>query len=480
MRKLIERTGASLLSAALSLPHGWRLHFMSKSSLLISLDGLSLEDFHSLQSRLPKSAHHLNAGSTAVLDAGMLTAPSAIWGEILTGEPWYKNGCSGYSMPQRSLNSTKIVSEKDLKVPFKYLPQNTAQLIVNVPLVMPKEPHRTWLSDGSLPMPVVMSPSSLASVEPFSQYTPRRYSALESMYQSITNTLENLLDEEKTRLECARALMHRQEWSTCIVRLSLFDRLAHLIGIDYLTDLSLSYTGVVDYFLSLLDDWLESILAGGEPVSIVSAFSHTRCRARFNLNKLLRDGSFLDFQNSDLHSSHRVLAFAGATEIEEVESSSRPAEQIHHFHVRTRSCHQPTFDVSKTIAASPTQGCIWINWEDRFADGIVESVERTMIRQQLRDFLNRELASRFESFKLWSKDGLSDGEMSHCAATTDSAIVNPDFLVYLPETEVHNSFDSSFTKHDLPRCVHHPEGFLWSRSACLPEKVSASGVVNFA
>lgn len=441
------------------------------SQLLISMDGLSLEDFQSLLSRFPKTAAQVKEGSTATLDAGLLTTPGAIWGEILTGEPFYKNGCAGYSSPAKSLNSTKIASEKDLKVPLNLLSRTGSQVVVNVPLLMPKAPHRTWLSDGSLPMPISLSPSSLASIEPFTQYRPRRFSSLSQMYQVTTIALEEIFAEERNRLECARALMKERDWEMGIFRLSVFDRLAHLIGIDYLTDFELGYTSVINEFLTVLDDWLEAILEATGQVSILSAFSHRRCRALFNLNKLLSDGMFLEFENSDLHSSHRVLAFAGMDGADAA-SDSRPTEQMHHFHVKTRNCHQSRFDPAKTIAASPAQSCIWINWKERFTDGIVEASEGTLIRQQLADFLEKELSSRFEGFRIWSKDDLSSG-----GSLTDSS--SPDFLIFLPETEVHNSLDSSFSRYDLPRCTHHPEGFLWSRSIPLPARVSSTEVINY-
>jgi hypothetical protein len=186
------------------------------------------------------------------------------------------------------------------------------------------------------------------------------------LYEGTLIGVENIVAEETSRLQWADDLIDKQSWSTCIIRISFFDRIAHLIGTDYLSDQNLIYTKPISEFLSTLDDWLASLLDREVDISIVSAFSHTSCSSRFNLNRLLQDGMFLEFENIELDASHRVLAFASMNDEQPESDNKEKARRLHRYHLRARNCHQPSFELARTKAASATQGCIWINSKDKF------------------------------------------------------------------------------------------------------------------
>src|SRR5260370_7236475 len=148
---------------------------------LVSLDGLSLEDFSRLTELLPRSARHLAGGSASRLNAGLLTSAAAIWGEVLTGAPWYENGCNGHARPWNTLNRTQVMTEHDLRLPARLL-NGESQFVINVPLLVPQEPNRFWLSDGPLPLPMTVTPQSLLAAEPF-------YSSIPTPHPPLTHVI---------------------------------------------------------------------------------------------------------------------------------------------------------------------------------------------------------------------------------------------------------------------------------------------------
>jgi len=105
-------------------------------------------------------------------------------------------------------------------------------------------------------------------------------------------------------------------------------------------------------------------------------------------------------------------------------------------------------------------------------EGTIEPSEVVSVHGELKTFIERELARRFENFKLWSR-----GDFQEVGSSSD--LSKPDFLVFIPGVELHNSLDKNFRKHDVPRCVHHPEGFVWSRSSGLPGTVNASKLAEY-
>ena len=434
---------------------------------LVSLDGLSLADLHHLTDLLPRSGPYLAGGTASRLDAGLLTSTAAIWGELLTGTAWYDNGCAGHARPWKTLNRTKVVTEGDIAVPAGLLNGYPRQLVINVPLLMPKESHRLWLSDGSLPLPVTVSPRSLMAEEPFSSYSPRPYSALAEGIHHPKGALAALIQTEKKRLECAHELLRMGNLDIGLIRLSLFDQLAHLLGANYLADEELVYTPELRPFLSFLDEWLCEVFSAVAHVALLSAFSHVPCESRLSLNELLNRGGFLTFSRLDAPARRRVAALAALADDDGDEEGQAGRASVH----AQVSCHQAVLDCSRTLAASSVLGFVHVNVKDRFEDGIVERAEVAATRDVLRDFLDDTLKRSFgNAYSIWSANEIKNPH----SESQDHWL--PDLLVHIPSAELHNSSDKFFGPSDKPRSVHSPQGFFWSQAKNLKSALKTTEV----
>src|SRR5713226_9326858 len=276
---------------------------------LVSLDGLGLEDFSRLTELLPQSARHLANGNARRLNAGLLTSAAAIWGEVLAGAAWYENGCAGHARPWNTLNRTQVLTERDLRLPARIL-NGESQLVINVPLLVPQEPKRFWLSDGSLPLPMTVSPLWLMAEEPFYSYNPRPYTALAEGVGYHQGAIQGCLQTEEHRMKCARELLRTHAPDISIIRLSLFDHVSHLLGVGYLADEELVYGKEIRRFLGVLDEWLCDLFSEVAHVVLISAFSHVPCESRLSLNALLERRGFLTFGGADASAARRVAALA--------------------------------------------------------------------------------------------------------------------------------------------------------------------------
>jgi len=435
---------------------------MSKPVVLVSLDGLSLADLDHLIDLLPGARSYLGAGTAKPLHSGLLTSAAAIWGEILTATPWYENGCAGHAKPWKSLNRTKVVTEGDLAVPAKVLEAHLRQLVVNVPLLVPQESKRLWLSDGSLPLPDTVSPRSLRGEEPVASYSPRPYGALAEEIGYRKGAMQHCLETELQRLECANKLLRSNDPTISIIRLSLFDHIAHLIGTGFLIDEDLVYRAEIRQFLGFLDDWLCGLFSEGHQVYLISAFSHKACESRLNLNELLSRGGFLTFGRLDSAAMRRVAALEALASDNGDQQSVGSKANLH----AQVSCQQAIFDCSRTLAASSVLGFVHVNSEDRFEDGVVKRMDVEGTRAVLREFLDNALRRSFgEAYSIWSKNEVR-GQASERVHRE-----LPDLVVYVPGAEFHNSADLRFGPSDRPRSVHSPDGFFWSPSDQLPSSI---------
>jgi hypothetical protein len=415
---------------------------------LVSLDGLGLQEFDDLRALMPRSARRLAGGRVRRLDAGPLTSAASIWGEILTGAPWYENGCAAHAGPWKTLNRIRILTERDLAVPVKLVGDESRQLIVNVPLLVPQEPTRLWLADGSLPLATTVSPPALLADELFRSYRPRPYRAVAQALANRERAILDGIETERQRLHCARALLvaHRPEAS--IIRLSLFDQMSHVLGPGFLRDENLRCAKDLRRFLGELDGWVDELFERVAHVALVSAFSHVPCESRLSLNALLEAGGFLTFAPPDATTERRVAAMAAIT----AAGSSSAARYAH------PRFQQPVVEPGRTVAASPVLGCVFINARNTFDDGIVERADVAATRGRLREFLADALGRRHGTFSIWTRNGL-DGIAAEAPSTP-----RPDLLVSVHGAELHNSSDPLFGPADRPRSVHGPHGFLWARS----------------
>jgi predicted AlkP superfamily phosphohydrolase/phosphomutase len=423
---------------------------VNNRTIIISLDGLSLSDFACLIKKLPQASKLIDATSLCSLEAGLLTSPQAIWAELLTGQPWYLNGCYAHARPFNNLNSTRIITESDFLCCVRLFDLERPHIIVNAPLLVPRKPQRVWMADGSLPVPTTVSPASVIERDSFCKYKPRPYfSPLNALGNS--SKIMECFDCERARLEYATDLLKNEPWSFSLIRLTLFDQLSHLLGVGYLQDSDLVYAEPLNDFLKLLDAWLAKLLRQNCQTLIMSAFSHVSCISRLSLNNLLYEGNFLDFKTSDEAMSRRLVGLSVlGNEGEDIDS-----EQAKEAFLYQRSnCQQSMFDESTTIAASPMSGCIFINAVDRFSGGIVPAAEIEFVHDDLKNYLCAKFESRFGShFSIWSR-------MQVAASSPDA----PDFLVYIPGVELHNSADKFLRPFDKPRSVHYPQGFVCSSS----------------
>lgn len=444
-----------------------------RSSVLISLDGLSKEDFGSLAERLPKSSRHLRSGSASRVDCGVLTNAQAIWGELLTGVPWNENGCSGYSMPVGSLKETKPAKESDLISPIRLIKTECQQLVINVPLLLPT-PQRIWFSDGSLPIMRHVSPHRLAREEPFLNYKGRAFGSIIDMLKDPGGSVPKCIEIEKQRLVCARKLMLEEKrlWDSCVVRVSVFDQLAHLFGPRYLADIDSVYAESISGFVEFLDEWLEDILGTMGNAAIISAFSHVDCLARVNLNSLLQQAGLLKFGQPDVAARRRLdaLAVAALEDDREIDDDGPQRLPMDLLPFTRPGCQQPVIDTARTLAASPSQGCIYINSKDRFEDGIVAGGDFQTVLDAVRSRICAELEGRFGNrFELWSASESFQAHSKH-----------PDLLVYIPGAEFYDSIDNSFQCWDRPHSTHNPAGFFWTRmSKQLPSVIKSTDAWRF-
>ena len=108
---------------------------------IVSLDGLSESDIEILSRLLPRSHRFLAAMQRCVVRSPLPAAQSA-WGELLSGVPWFRNGCAGYSRPMRSLNRMAVFEERHLREPVLLLAHKPGRpaVAINLPLVFARAP----------------------------------------------------------------------------------------------------------------------------------------------------------------------------------------------------------------------------------------------------------------------------------------------------------------------------------------------------
>jgi len=411
--------------------------------VLLSLDGLSLQQFQAVLVMLPEMIRSIGRFHSCILDTKPLVSAQAIWAELLTGHHWFENGCAGYSKPVRTLNALDIFGESDLLVPMKLL-SPLSNLIVNIPLIKPADRSRIWLSDGSTSSNKTVSPRSLDREKPFSDYQPRPFASIVEALSKVETSLDACLETERIRLDCALELMKRQDWQRCFIRLSIFDHLAHLFGPSGFLSRDLQYFDRIRAFLSDLDNKLSSLLEREREfeVCIVSCFSHVRCAGRFNLNNLLKEGRFLQLHNvAAVHavSSDRARRVAALNEL---------AGQF--VFPGALQSSEGLVATERTVAVSPVSGGIFINDKERFSDGIVAMEDFASTKERVANYIRWRLQS-----SVGNRAIICTNPQPQNSAPT------PDIVVYVDGIELYNVNDAKLSDASCPRSTHAPEGFVY-------------------
>lgn len=412
---------------------------------LIALDGLSEGDLPAVILHLPQSRLLVESLYKLPIKFSSNSAQSN-WAEILTGTNTFKNGCAGYAHPSSSLNSLTVFTESDLLEPARLVEPDDGltSVVINVPVLLPKPETRLWLADGSLPINRFVSPSELRSNGLFKQYSPRPYkSHAGATTLPQLDLMRRCIELETQRLSCAVSLYKQKNWSKFVYRVSLFDHLFHLIGLNFLSAKDLS---IFDALMGFLVDFDNAIqLFSSSKLSFVSCYSHTACRTTLNLNLLLAQGGFLQLTSE---------ASAPRAQSERLKVATTMWQPSTHY----MTTMEGRLQTSSTTAASPISGCVYVNKSSVFADGIVSDSDYQKVREEVSNYLQNLLSRRFGNrFSL----AVHPDEFNHTCA--------PDLIVNIEGVEFQNLSESSSPV--TPLTTHSATGF-----ALIPQQLQSSKI----
>ncbi len=383
-----------------------------------------------------------------VLDGRPHACPQPVWAQALSGRSWCELGCAGYAAPRASLNDVQILSEDDLRLDGAILPGQAGGTIltINMPLLKPK-PGRLWLSDGSLPMPLSVSPPELLSDPLFARYKPRPYSSSALASVVTEQSVVQCMRIEQERIACALHLIERGPWQSCFLRLSVFDLLSHMLGPDFLLAEKLSVWPDIEDFLGFLDRALIEICtrADADLLFVLSSFSHTACEARLNLNELLACGGFCRLASRETQIGPVIERRKAAIQAGAAQAVIDPLALV---------SPASLFDPSRTIAGSPVAGAVYLNRSDRFAEGTVAAGDLDREFQEVKEYLGRELNREFGGrLFMWSE--------------VDAGRRCPELMIYVDGVELHDLQGSApIDRRNRPRSTHRAQGFICLASGC--------------
>jgi predicted AlkP superfamily phosphohydrolase/phosphomutase len=429
---------------------------MQESQLIIvSVDGLGPHDLGPLYDLMPKTAKHLAKLSYRNLNCVPLVSPQAVWAELLTGRPWFENGCAGFSKPNGSLQNLAVFTEDSLLVPVELL-SKTKNVVINIPLLQPSHGDRDFLSDGSAPASKAVSPPELLMDELFQRYRPRPYASSIAAMAKPLEALKRCIETERIRLHCAMSLFRgSRPWQRFLYRLSLFDHLAHLFGPNVLSQTTLRGYDQLQSFLRDFDDNLCTVFESFPDADIcfLSAFSHTAGKMRININRMLQRGGFLKLESDDeasaIRARDREMALAIALGVRRNVANINTTRQL--------------IGSSQAQAVSPVAGCVFINDTDRFSDGAISTSEHDATKSKVVELLRARLA-------LWA--GESATVIPNPAPNANGSIA-PDAIAYADGVEFYHVIDSNDDDDEAPRAVHAPLGFAFLSKRRLCEQAEA-------
>lgn len=411
--------------------------------LVISMDGLSAEQFEVLLKQMPKTRSLLRGSRSLQLQSSQ-TSAQAIWAELLTGEPWFENGCAGYAAPFGSLNNLQVMDETHLRSPLQLLSNNNPNgevIVANLPLLRPKrgESGRYWLSDGSLPMSFTAAPAELADKLP-AAYRARPFGAITTALAQPVMASENAIASERCRMSVLSDLLASKPWSVAVWRLTAFDALLHLFGPAALTD-RLSIRAAREQFVTEFDQVLDSILSSADvQCFLLSSYSHVTCRARINLNDGLRKAGLIALLDRETAPARAASERAQAAQAAHAGLSHSP-ELYFNYEAR--------LDTSKTQAASAVAGGVFFNRRSRFSDGCVDDDRVPAVHEAalkaIRDHIDQHPRFPYE---------IVDNPRS----VAERLPTTPDLIVQARGAEFHDIM--GVRSGDHPATTHAGEGFV--------------------
>lgn len=384
---------------------------------------------------MPGLSSILSKGAFSFLDSHPFVQPQPIWAEILTGEPWYRNGCVGYAHPKNSLNELEIFSETELQSPTKLLPDaqdGTINIVINVPLLLPRNSSRIWLSDGSLPIFASVQPPFIAQQELFQEYKPRPTTSISQTMNEARSAVRSLLNVELHRLTCALNLAFTCNWQMLLYRATIFDQLSHIFGTHYLHG-ELSLNGELIAFLEEFDNRLCALI-GPHPLMLLSSFSHVQCRALLSINDWLNDMGYLRMVSTNRPQRQTAL------------TNMRSNQPVHASALVSDSPH---FDTGITTCASVQAGALYINSIERFETGIVSNIDKASKRQEIYDRLS-DKCKDLKDIRI-IQNPLNDGKTADILIAADGIEMVDRLSAGLQNVHRHSS-------------THSSKGFIWSQT----------------
>jgi len=407
---------------------------MDNRLLLISVDGVSYQQWSELLKFLPLASKMLSEASGAILDTRPFVEAQPIWAEILTGTRWYENGCSSYAHPDLSLNKLEVFNETLLSTPVTLVQNLPTTVCINVPLLLPLQ--RTWIADGSLPILSTASPPELSNLFD-NRYKPRPYASLAAALRDGYQSASQLIQVEMERLNAAVRVLVERPWNEAVLRITAFDQLQHIFGPHALLDPNLLVHRNVQELLGALNRFFAEIAKTGCQIACISAFSHSMCRSRFNVNALLRRAAYLSVEKKPAFAANRTHAVSSMSGLALSPVSLGTSDG--HLSVSTR-------------AASPVGGNVFLNRARAFTDGTVGDTEV--------EALMRELKALFEDrlYYYFGGRGSIFTRPQSSSPVTKHAL--PEFILHVPDVEFFDGSDIILDNQDKPLVCHQDKGFL--------------------
>jgi predicted AlkP superfamily phosphohydrolase/phosphomutase len=284
-----------------------------------------------------------------------------------------------------------------------------------------------------------VSPAALLKDEPVKSYQSRAFNDVGGAIGTPADSARACMKVEKKRIECALHLLKSFPCERFILRLTLFDQLYHLFGLNYLqTENHVIYNELVEFCAYLDAAMSEIISASGGQVHILSGYSHQSCKRTLNLNSILEQEGLLqvteeldDTQKQRISAATKILGF-------------EPGQTI-------LSSYEGQIDTKTTVAASSTYGTVFLNRSDVFENGSVTPASYEEKRTAVRQLLQKALASRFG-------DSLHIQEAPPESMRIAAPI--PEFIINIDGVEFHNIRHANMRECDVPRTVHSSSGFL--------------------